>query len=119
MCVAALLLRFFFFFQAEDGIRDVAVTGVQTCALPISNVEARYAVLNPTSMRAAASPSARAGAAATEAMPASAAIDSSLIPFSVMRVSHHAGERMGRAKFLGGNPRFVNFAPVRSSLLLG
>src|SRR2546422_2382685 len=26
---------FFFFFQAEDGIRDVAVTGVQTCALPI------------------------------------------------------------------------------------
>src|SRR2546429_3872536 len=27
--------RNFFFFQAEDGIRDVAVTGVQTCALPI------------------------------------------------------------------------------------
>src|SRR5205809_7730987 len=26
---------FFFFFQAEAGIRDVAVTGVQTCALPI------------------------------------------------------------------------------------
>src|SRR6266436_9700369 len=30
------MLIFFFFFQAEDGIRDVAVTGVQTCALPIS-----------------------------------------------------------------------------------
>src|SRR2546429_5964372 len=29
----------FFFFQAEDGIRDVAVTGVQTCALPISVIE--------------------------------------------------------------------------------
>src|SRR2546422_10860806 len=28
----------FFFFQAEDGIRDVAVTGVQTCALPISGI---------------------------------------------------------------------------------
>src|SRR3989442_15230213 len=27
---------FFFFFQAEDGIRDADVTGVQTCALPIS-----------------------------------------------------------------------------------
>src|SRR2546421_5602181 len=26
---------FFFFFQAEDGIRDLIVTGVQTCALPI------------------------------------------------------------------------------------
>src|SRR6516162_9936138 len=29
---------FFFFFQAEDGIRDYKVTGVQTCALPISNL---------------------------------------------------------------------------------
>src|SRR5207248_5937067 len=29
---------FFFFFQAEDGIRDRTVTGVQTCALPISPV---------------------------------------------------------------------------------
>src|SRR5690554_7314657 len=30
------VLRAFFFFQAEDGIRDADVTGVQTCALPIS-----------------------------------------------------------------------------------
>src|SRR5207237_2314071 len=30
------LVFFFFFFQAEDGIRDSSVTGVQTCALPIS-----------------------------------------------------------------------------------
>src|SRR2546421_9000495 len=30
------VLFFFFFFQAEDGIRDLIVTGVQTCALPIS-----------------------------------------------------------------------------------
>ena len=30
------LFCFFFFFQAEDGIRDDLVTGVQTCALPIS-----------------------------------------------------------------------------------
>src|SRR5205807_7503194 len=29
------LFYFFFFFQAEDGIRDYKVTGVQTCALPI------------------------------------------------------------------------------------
>ena len=28
----------FFFFQAEDGIRDWSVTGVQTCALPISSI---------------------------------------------------------------------------------
>src|SRR5690348_18062061 len=31
-------LFFFFFFQAEDGIRDGRVTGVQTCALPISGM---------------------------------------------------------------------------------
>src|SRR5256886_6481727 len=30
-------LIIFFFFQAEDGIRDLTVTGVQTCALPISD----------------------------------------------------------------------------------
>src|SRR6266403_1555008 len=30
--------HFFFFFQAEDGIRDLYVTGVQTCALPISAI---------------------------------------------------------------------------------
>src|SRR5438876_7255686 len=32
---------FFFFFQAEDGIRDGRVTGVQTCALPISMMNHR------------------------------------------------------------------------------
>src|SRR3989449_2446967 len=36
--MVGLFLFFFFFFQAEDGIRDVAVTGVQTCALPIFHV---------------------------------------------------------------------------------
>ena len=30
-----MICFFFFFFQAEDGIRDTSVTGVQTCALPI------------------------------------------------------------------------------------
>src|SRR5437588_3412138 len=35
ICGCYLALSFFFFFQAEDGIRDHCVTGVQTCALPI------------------------------------------------------------------------------------
>src|SRR2546427_3784561 len=34
---SCLTFLFFFFFQAEDGIRDLTVTGVQTCALPISH----------------------------------------------------------------------------------
>src|SRR2546427_6474056 len=37
-CRREACVRFFFFFQAEDGIRDLTVTGVQTCALPISGV---------------------------------------------------------------------------------
>src|SRR3712207_6875744 len=35
------LVFVFFFFQAEDGIRDIGVTGVQTCALPISRCRSR------------------------------------------------------------------------------
>src|SRR5262249_59293907 len=34
-CVGFGVWRLFFFFEAEDGIRDWSVTGVQTCALPI------------------------------------------------------------------------------------
>src|SRR5204863_5631428 len=36
----------FFFFQAEDGIRDLYVTGVQTCALPICTILDRLLALN-------------------------------------------------------------------------
>src|SRR5205807_4062941 len=41
--------RLVFFFQAEDGIRDYKVTGVQTCALPIS-VEAPEALHHPCAL---------------------------------------------------------------------
>ena len=34
-----VVVIYFFFFQAEDGIRDSPVTGVQTCALPISECQ--------------------------------------------------------------------------------
>src|SRR5438270_6665010 len=37
MSFSFFFVSFFFFFQAEDGIRDLTVTGVQTCALPISS----------------------------------------------------------------------------------
>src|SRR5690606_39737953 len=40
------LRHIFFFFQAEDGIRDFHVTGVQTCALPISYSLGRPGMLN-------------------------------------------------------------------------
>src|SRR3712207_3841084 len=38
-------MNLIFFFQAEDGIRDIGVTGVQTCALPISRSEGRAALI--------------------------------------------------------------------------
>src|SRR2546430_13350825 len=42
---------FCFFFQAEDGIRDLTVTGVQTCALPIYTPGYPQAVMCPTCRR--------------------------------------------------------------------
>src|SRR5205085_3499098 len=51
------VVLFFFFFQAEDGIRDLTVTGVQTCALPIS---ASPSFADPSPL-----PSARIGVAVT------------------------------------------------------
>src|SRR5256886_11934913 len=50
VAVAQCFCLIFFFFQAEDGIRDLTVTGVQTCALPISllaALPARAATLLP------------------------------------------------------------------------
>src|SRR5256886_7255881 len=37
-----MLVTCIFFFQAEDGIRDLTVTGVQTCALPIFAIEIEH-----------------------------------------------------------------------------
>src|SRR2546430_9571368 len=42
--IAELQRRWCFFFQAEDGIRDLTVTGVQTCALPICAASSGLAV---------------------------------------------------------------------------
>src|SRR3712207_7622637 len=44
LIIDILFFVFFFFFQAEDGIRDIGVTGVQTCALPIYTNDAVAAV---------------------------------------------------------------------------
>src|SRR5437764_11899096 len=52
---------FFFFFQAEDGIRDTSVTGVQTCALPISQIARIEASVNPQVMEIAAKPKPTTG----------------------------------------------------------
>src|SRR5438876_2262338 len=55
-----LLIVFFFFFQAEDGIRDGRVTGVQTCALPISCTTRTSSRGGPPASRGGSSGSPRA-----------------------------------------------------------
>src|SRR5438132_4268711 len=48
---ASLVIYCVFFFQAEDGIRDHCVTGVQTCALPISGVLLGAVLKSPNEKR--------------------------------------------------------------------
>src|SRR5207245_8601109 len=54
--ILILLLFCLFFFQAEDGIRDATVTGVQTCALPILSVNPRLSSPLPKIPRSDSSP---------------------------------------------------------------
>src|SRR5256885_4692020 len=61
-CQREEYLRVFFFFQAEDGIRDYKVTGVQTCALPISPTRPNTALRAADGTRGSHS-AARGGAA--------------------------------------------------------
>src|SRR2546430_10003750 len=65
--LACMSYEYFFFFQAEDGIRDLTVTGVQTCALPISLRSARGVpqCAAPPLARAQGRAAARARAAGT------------------------------------------------------
>src|SRR2546430_8483982 len=65
---------FFFFLQAEDGLRYLTVTGVQTCALPISRRERCYSprtALRPR--RRCATPASSCDAARSSASPGSSA----------------------------------------------
>src|SRR3712207_7795654 len=45
-------LEFVFFFQAEDGIRDIGVTGVQTCALPIYRFKTNNKIVDEMKVKA-------------------------------------------------------------------
>src|SRR5258708_24849356 len=65
--VVGVVALFFFFFQAEDGIRDDLVTGVQTCALPISALVAAPAPRQALRQRPAPARGARVKTAAARA----------------------------------------------------
>src|SRR5205809_2560140 len=91
-----------FFFQAEDGIRDVAVTGVQTCALPISKTGSAFVRL-PRAARCwtasatrAASPSPRSPAARSASRPSRARPRRSRWQRTTLRSEEHTSELQSR-----------------------
>src|SRR5207245_4088004 len=97
-----VLSGFFFFFQAEDGIRDATVTGVQTCALPISPAaggRCRGAARRPRR----ATGGARSGAV----LPGSRGCESSARPRGV-----HRGESPPRSVAGRLGPRAESVAPA-------
>src|SRR2546430_3261486 len=76
----------FFFFQAEDGIRDLTVTGVQTCALPILRLSAsdpeRAAPAASSALPSGSSPERPPGCGPLHAVPTDGRGDESSDPFS-------------------------------------
>src|SRR5439155_6069149 len=88
---------FFFFFQAEDGIRDGHVTGVQTCALPISYTDMKMETRVMGSSPRPSSPISSFGAgtlAIIVTMPSAGAMTSPS-PFGVVRIGRSEERRVG------------------------
>src|SRR5438067_5189954 len=86
-------LLIFFFFQAEDGIRDRNVTGVQTCALPISEGDAFFLVF-PRATDAVAAAAAGQRALFAHPWPKGVTVR--------VRMGLHTGEpQLGGADYIG------------------
>src|SRR5438876_6456773 len=102
------VLFFFFFFQAEDGIRDGRVTGVQTCALPICYSIRAMPKLLSLSIEATASSSivsacARYGIRSKPKTPLrtySPAYSAKSIPFEANQRFHRGSTAWQRTSFL-------------------
>src|SRR5689334_16142633 len=91
-----VVVFFFFFFQAEDGIRDGTVTGVQTCALPISEGLEKAASLTATLVRARADTKA-GGAAGHELLLRLTSVQTGLLKANAETARVHEGLlRIGR-----------------------
>src|SRR5688572_31329042 len=98
------IMIWFFFFQAEDGIRDLTVTGVQTCALPIyssNKAGPKSGSTQPCSSDNTASPPLRPIAAAPS--PASAKPLRAIRAWAIVAVLPRSEERrVGKSVDLGG-----------------
>src|SRR5437867_9548944 len=95
--------RLCFFFQAEDGIRDRTVTGVQTCALPISRIPEGFGLVLPHTRRVPVEPTgpfAGSGLPLSEGGRTSATIG--LRGPRLPRLQRSEERRVGKSVDLGG-----------------
>src|SRR5260221_10673156 len=85
------VIVFFFFFQAEDGIRDHCVTGVQTCALPISMIGVPAFTVRSTVKAGTPIIAVRPNAISAEPAPGAAAVES--VAFTASDAARRSEER--------------------------
>src|SRR5256886_16060853 len=103
MLCSRFVIFFFFFFQAEDGIRDLTVTGVQTCALPISIATAAEGLS-----------SGAADASAAKAASTSTGVRTFVVTTQIENRSGLLKPGMtGLAKVVGGDRRVVDLVMRR------
>src|SRR5438552_6436228 len=96
---------FFFFFQAEDGIRDDLVTGVQTCALPISD---RLAALAPVVLHQARD-HVLAGLLLVGGRDGVFEVEEHVVRFALERLAEQGGVRAGDRELAALQPRRGRF----------
>src|SRR2546426_12731717 len=94
----------FFFFQAEDGIRDYKVTGVQTCALPISGSRSCFRPRAPWSRRARIHRARRLPATNRGTPEIGRASCRERVSISVVAVSLKKKKQSGRMKVMRDEP---------------
>src|SRR2546430_11920347 len=83
----------FCFFQAEDGIRDLTVTGVQTCALPISPASPRSGRSPPPGLDCEASAARQMEASSRWVGKDLARVQDSLLVEHILHAMHRSEER--------------------------
>src|SRR5690606_40661837 len=102
----ACRLPFFFFFQAEDGIRDFHVTGVQTCALPICGKLVPFPSSPGSALKSPLlSPAGKARALAEPLVPRGTTADESVSSFLRRQIGRASCRERVEMPAVGGTAR--------------
>src|SRR5690606_4482977 len=117
----ACRLPFFFFFQAEDGIRDFHVTGVQTCALPICGKLVPFPSSPGSALKSPLlSPAGKARALAEPLVPRGTTADESVSSFLRRRFGAEVDRVFGEGLVSGvvaGDPRRLSMGALFPGLV--